>query len=202
METTENSPDMSLEQAQATVATKPHPKITKEHIQDRIEEVRYLVEDTATICLITMANGFQAHGYSKPADARNYDAQVGERYAYEDAFKKLWPLEAYLLLERIARGELDEPDAPAEPEFPPGLHVYVSHKVVTAGKISAAAESDGGIALSVGQFVCTVQWSYLDRVPNKELQKCVGGYLVQYEDGYQSWSPAEAFESGYRLRDA
>jgi len=25
----------------------------------------------------------------------------------------------------------------------------------------------------------------------------VGGYLVQYEDGYLSWSPAEAFEKGY-----
>lgn len=27
----------------------------------------------------------------------------------------------------------------------------------------------------------------------------VGGYLVEYEDGYQSYSPAEAFESGYTL---
>lgn len=24
-----------------------------------------------------------------------------------------------------------------------------------------------------------------------------GGYYVVYEDGYNSWSPAEAFESGY-----
>ena len=25
----------------------------------------------------------------------------------------------------------------------------------------------------------------------------VGGYYVQYEGGYASWSPADAFESGY-----
>jgi hypothetical protein len=25
----------------------------------------------------------------------------------------------------------------------------------------------------------------------------VGGYYVQYDDGYESWSPAEAFEAGY-----
>src|SRR5574337_752560 len=25
----------------------------------------------------------------------------------------------------------------------------------------------------------------------------VGGYYVRYPDGYESWSPAEAFESGY-----
>ena len=29
-------------------------------------------------------------------------------------------------------------------------------------------------------------------------QSLVGGYLVKYEDGYTSWSPAEAFEGGYR----
>jgi len=26
----------------------------------------------------------------------------------------------------------------------------------------------------------------------------VGGYYVRYKDGYESWSPAEAFEEGYR----
>lgn len=26
-----------------------------------------------------------------------------------------------------------------------------------------------------------------------------GGYFVVYEDGYKSWSPAEAFEKGYTL---
>lgn len=25
----------------------------------------------------------------------------------------------------------------------------------------------------------------------------VGGYYIRYEDGYESWSPAHAFESGY-----
>ncbi|PYX85030.1 MAG: hypothetical protein DMG70_05000 [Acidobacteria bacterium] len=28
-------------------------------------------------------------------------------------------------------------------------------------------------------------------------QEYLGGYLVQYEDGYLSWSPAKAFEEGY-----
>lgn len=27
----------------------------------------------------------------------------------------------------------------------------------------------------------------------------VGGYYVVYDDGYQSWSPAEQFEKGYTL---
>ena len=28
-----------------------------------------------------------------------------------------------------------------------------------------------------------------------------GGYYVRYPDGYESWSPAEAFEEGYTLVD-
>ena len=30
-------------------------------------------------------------------------------------------------------------------------------------------------------------------------QPQAGGYWIKYEDGYESWSPAEAFEAGYRL---
>jgi hypothetical protein len=29
----------------------------------------------------------------------------------------------------------------------------------------------------------------------------VGGYFVEYDDGYHSFSPAEAFEAGYTLID-
>ena len=36
--------------------------------------------------------------------------------------------------------------------------------------------------------------SYMDKHDPKP-----GGYWVQYDDGYQSFSPAEAFESGYTL---
>lgn len=31
----------------------------------------------------------------------------------------------------------------------------------------------------------------------KKHQPKVGGYYVRYKDGYESWSPAEAFEEGY-----
>jgi hypothetical protein len=29
--------------------------------------------------------------------------------------------------------------------------------------------------------------------------KKIAGYLVQYPDGYESWSPKESFEGAYRL---
>ena len=30
-------------------------------------------------------------------------------------------------------------------------------------------------------------------------QPKAGGYWIKYEDGYESWSPAEVFEAGYKL---
>jgi hypothetical protein len=98
-------PDMTLEQAQERVATKTAPRVTKESIEERIERVSYTVmDDIMTVCVITMRNGFKALGSAVPADPRNYDADVGKRYAFEDAFKGLWRVEGYLLCERL-RGD-------------------------------------------------------------------------------------------------
>lgn len=38
------------------------------------------------------------------------------------------------------------------------------------------------------------------RVPN-ESEKDNAGYHVKYEDGYESWSPAEPFEKAYKVTD-
>lgn len=55
-----------------------------------------------TICLLVMANGFTIIGKSAPASPENFDREKGERFAYEDAIKQLWPLEGYALRERLA----------------------------------------------------------------------------------------------------
>lgn len=96
-----NEPSISLDQAKAIVSTKTAPRVTEESIKARITDVTYYRFDTLTICIITMANGFKSMGKSVPASKANFDAAVGERYAYDDAFKPLWQLEAYLLLERM-----------------------------------------------------------------------------------------------------
>lgn len=38
------------------------------------------------------------------------------------------------------------------------------------------------------------------RVPN-ESEKSSAGYHVRYQDGYESWSPAEPFEKAYKCAD-
>jgi hypothetical protein len=96
-------PSLSLDEAKAVVATKTAPRVTEQSIKDKISEVEYIAaKNLMTICLITMKNGFIVNGVSAPASPTNYDAEVGKRYAYDNAFKQLWQLEGYLLREKLS----------------------------------------------------------------------------------------------------
>ena len=70
------------------------------------------------------------------------------------------------------------------------------HKVVQAGKISFMARDEPN-----GQLMIHAEPSNMPfAVPLDFLYRhnpTIGGYFVVYEDGYISYSPAEAFESGY-----
>ena len=58
---------------------------------------------------------------------------------------------------------------------------YVGTKIITAK------------LMNLGDYNNYREWTIpLGENPNRE------GYLVEYEDGYQSWSPKEIFESAYR----
>ena len=102
-------PKISLDEAKAIVATKVHPKVTEASIRDKIVSVSYILLDApgdpftpfGTLCIITMENGWVSTGFSAPASIANFDPQVGERYAYDHAFKPLWQLEGYLLREKL-----------------------------------------------------------------------------------------------------
>lgn len=73
---------------------------------------------------------------------------------------------------------------------------YRSHKEVYAWKIKTVEPvAGGGAVLHVcedGYLPIHVDAAYVVKHAPKQ-----GGYLVIYQDGYRSWSPAEAFESGY-----
>jgi hypothetical protein len=55
-----------------------------------------------TICVLVLKNGFTVVGKSACASVANYDREVGEKVALEDAKKQLWPLLGYALRERLA----------------------------------------------------------------------------------------------------
>jgi len=92
-------------------------------------------------------------------------------------------------------------------EFMVELPKYRSHKVVHAFKIDKikfdcqlaqeeGRESDGGAllypAMEEGMGPVKVDHAYVSK--HKPFD---GGYYVHYKDGYESFSPAKAFEEGY-----
>ena len=46
------------------------------------------------------------------------------------------------------------------------------------------------------------EWIHRHKADDRGAASLIGGYFVQYADGYQSWSPAKAFEDGYVLAGA
>lgn len=83
---------------------------------------------------------------------------------------------------------------------------YRSHKEVWALKIarlqhtgSPDQEADGSLIMTPedARFApILLSAEYVAKHRPK-----VGGYYVVYDGGYESWSPAEAFETGYTLID-
>ena len=78
------------------------------------------------------------------------------------------------------------------------LPKYMCHKEVWALKIREIKKHPDGTATIVpdepGQHPVGVSDKYMEKHDPQ-----VGGYYVLYFDGYESFSPAKAFEDGYTL---
>ena len=55
-----------------------------------------------SICILVMRNGFTVIGKSAPASPENFNADLGRKFAYEDAIRQLWPLMGYALRDKLA----------------------------------------------------------------------------------------------------
>ena len=78
------------------------------------------------------------------------------------------------------------------------LPEYDCRKTVWAVKIAKIQQMQDGTAWivpaeNIEPFIVSADY-VLRHQPE------VGGYFVCYKDGYQSWSPARAFEEGYTLK--
>ena len=86
------------------------------------------------------------------------------------------------------------------------LAAYRSHKIVHAGRIvSVEPQRDSvvlviepapGIHEAVRREVSR-EWIARRVSGPASARLGMGGYYVEYPDGYTSWSPADAFEAGY-----
>ena len=77
--------------AMALAAALPERKLTKEFLESEIERAEYnRMTSTITHCTIVTKSGFTFTGESACVDPNNYNKELGEKYAYENAFEKMW----------------------------------------------------------------------------------------------------------------
>ena len=79
------------------------PRLNPAHIDSIIKKKEFhKLTGTLTVCVLTLKNGFTVTGESACASPENYDQEIGEKIAFENARDKIWVLEGYLLKEIIS----------------------------------------------------------------------------------------------------
>lgn len=142
-----------------------------------------------TICQLTLKNGFTVDGHSACVSIENFNAEIGNKYAREEAVKKVW---AYL-----------------------GWDLATKTKMIKdAGEATGMILKVGSPTTYVGTKV--VRALPMDRLTYHDLRGWnlpgddtgnIPGYLVEYVDGggtnvdgfagYISWSPKDVFDRAY-----
>lgn len=109
---------MSLEQTEQECASVAiAPRVSLASMEAKIEHKYVFTADKIvdgtdyppelrilTICILVMKNGFVLIGKSAPASPGNFNKELGEKIAYEDAIRQLWPLEGYALKNKLMEG--------------------------------------------------------------------------------------------------
>lgn len=112
----------ATEEASAAVVKAPDERVSLSSMEAKIKEkyvvnVGELLNDAdsdkpldpksplylMTACFLVMDNGFVLIGKTAPASAKNFNRELGEKFAYEDAIRQLWPLEGYALREKLSQ---------------------------------------------------------------------------------------------------
>jgi hypothetical protein len=80
------------------------PRLTPALIDATIVGEAYYVfpGTTLTVCALTLKNGFQVVGESAAASPANFNAELGQKIARDNARNKIWALEGYLLRSKLA----------------------------------------------------------------------------------------------------
>lgn len=129
--------DQQIEQ-EIVAKGKTAPRVTPQLIESRISSEYYFTaedgvtgEETAkkrpncvyerslsllTFCVLVLENGFTVTGESACASHENFDESIGKRIARDNAIAKIWPLEGYVLRNKLSKSD-DMPDIESTQTF-------------------------------------------------------------------------------------
>lgn len=89
---------LSNEELKAALESRPFPTVTPARIDAVIVSKSFFrPTGTLTVCVLTLENGFNVTGESACAHPDNYDKDIGEKIAFDNARQKIWALEGYVL---------------------------------------------------------------------------------------------------------
>jgi hypothetical protein len=80
------------------------PRLTPAIIDGLISDVKYFIDDTLVICVITMPNGHKVLGHSRPVSDANFRVSIGQEIAFKNAREEIWQFAGYDLRTQIAQG--------------------------------------------------------------------------------------------------
>jgi len=90
-------------QAKGLNATRLTPDLIESKI---VKEEYHLLTEVLTVCVLTLENGFTVTGESACVSPANYNKEIGDRIARDNAKEKIWVLEGYLLKQKLFEGEV------------------------------------------------------------------------------------------------
>lgn len=73
------------------------------HLPPRVMGYHFDSLKSLTVCFIVLRNGFTVIGKSAPADPENYNRELGQKFAREDAIRQIWPIMGYAKREELMR---------------------------------------------------------------------------------------------------
>lgn len=79
------------------------PRVTPEQVGGSIVGETYTVlpNGRTTVCQLTLYNGFTVEGQSACVSDENFNAEIGNKIARQNAVEKIWPLLGFLLAQKI-----------------------------------------------------------------------------------------------------
>lgn len=92
------------------------PRITEEDILNAIigEDYHRFADSTVTVCCLTLRNGFNVIGKSACASKENFDEELGNAIAKQNAINEIGQLEGYLLKQKLYEELCDGSDSITE----------------------------------------------------------------------------------------
>ncbi|UDF30130.1 UNVERIFIED_ORG: hypothetical protein LHK14_02040 [Roseateles sp. XES5] len=96
---------LQVSDAESTAVQKTLHRVSLDAIENEVASIEYIRPNGAdymTIAVVIMRNGYVVLGKSAPADPENFNKELGEKFAREDAIRQIWPLMGYALREKLA----------------------------------------------------------------------------------------------------